>query len=132
MKRHLLIGCFACVLGIATMSHGQAIPTASRTGSIQVGVGGMFTNPDYAQQYIKGLTFYADYEFLHNSAERMNALLARLSQNHRGRTEAPHAIEIVALVERVAAQRKGQHPVVTSGVRRKNMNGLGLTTRSVR
>ena len=54
---------------------------------------------------------------LHNSAERMNALLARLSQNHRGRTEAPHAIEIVALVERVAAQRKSQHPVLTSGVR---------------
>jgi putative PEP-CTERM system histidine kinase len=54
---------------------------------------------------------------LQNSAERMNALLARLSQNHRGRTEAPHAIEVVALVERVAGQRKGQHPVVTSGVR---------------
>ncbi|NYT41172.1 PEP-CTERM system histidine kinase PrsK [Sphingomonas sp. R-74633] len=54
---------------------------------------------------------------LHNSAERMNALLARLSQNHRGRSEAPHAIEIVALIERVAGQRKGQHPVVTSGVR---------------
>lgn len=54
---------------------------------------------------------------LQNSAERMNALLARLSQNHRGRSEAPHAIEIVTLVERVAGQRTGQHPVVTSGVR---------------
>lgn len=54
---------------------------------------------------------------LQNSAERMNGLLARLSQNHRGRSEAPHATEIVALVERVAGQRKGQHPVVTSGVR---------------
>ncbi|MBQ1498280.1 MAG: PEP-CTERM system histidine kinase PrsK [Sphingomonas sp.] len=54
---------------------------------------------------------------LQSSAERMNGLLARLSQHHRGRSEAPHAIEIVALVERVAAQRRGQHPVVTSGVR---------------
>jgi opacity protein-like surface antigen len=66
LKRHIFIGCFACVLGIATMSHAQAIPTASRTGSIQAGIGGMFTSPDYAQQYIKGLTFYADYDFLHN------------------------------------------------------------------
>ena len=54
---------------------------------------------------------------LQSSAERMNGLLARLSQHHRGRSEAPHAIEIVALVERVASQRRGQHPVVTSGVR---------------
>ncbi|HWU95337.1 MAG TPA: XrtA/PEP-CTERM system histidine kinase PrsK, partial [Sphingomonas sp.] len=54
---------------------------------------------------------------LQSSAERMNGLLARLSQHHRGRPEAPHAIEVVALVERVAGQRKGQHPVVTSGVR---------------
>lgn len=53
---------------------------------------------------------------LQNSAERMNALLARLSQHHRGRAETPHAIEVVALVERVAGQRKGQHPVVTAGV----------------
>jgi hypothetical protein len=66
LKRHILIGCFACVLGFATMLQGQAIPTASRTGSIQVGVGVMTTSPDYAQQYIKGLTFYADYGFLHN------------------------------------------------------------------
>lgn len=54
---------------------------------------------------------------LQNSAERMNALLARLSQHHRGRAEAPHAIEVVALVERVVNQRKGQHPVLVSGVR---------------
>ncbi len=54
---------------------------------------------------------------LKDSAERMNALLARLSQHHRGRAEAPHAIEVVALVERVARQRGGQHPVTTSGVR---------------
>ncbi len=54
---------------------------------------------------------------LQSSAERMNGLLARLSQHHRSRSDAPHAIEVVALVERVAAQRKGQHPVVTVGVR---------------
>lgn len=51
---------------------------------------------------------------LQNSAERMNALLARLSQHHRGRTEAPHAVEIAPLVERVAAQRRDEHPVLAS------------------
>ncbi|MES2986439.1 MAG: XrtA/PEP-CTERM system histidine kinase PrsK [Pseudomonadota bacterium] len=54
---------------------------------------------------------------LKDSAERMNALLARLSQIHRGRTEAPHACEIVPLVERVAASRRAQHPVTTAGTR---------------
>jgi opacity protein-like surface antigen len=70
LKRHTLIGCLAGVLGLATMSHAQAIPTASRIGSIQVGAGVMFTKPDYAQTYLKGVTFFADYEFYHNlSAE---------------------------------------------------------------
>lgn len=54
---------------------------------------------------------------LKDSAERMNALLARLSQNHRSRSEAPHATEIVPLVERVAAARRGQHPVLVAGLR---------------
>jgi hypothetical protein len=64
LKRHTYIGCFACVLSLATLSHAQAVPTASRYGSIQVGVGGMIGNPDYAQTYIKGLTFYGDFDFM--------------------------------------------------------------------
>jgi opacity protein-like surface antigen len=63
LKRHNLIGCFACVLGMATMCYGQAIPTASRVGQIQAGVGGFVLDPDFAQQNIEGLTFYADYDF---------------------------------------------------------------------
>ncbi|WP_404336424.1 XrtA/PEP-CTERM system histidine kinase PrsK [Sphingomonas sp. MMS12-HWE2-04] len=54
---------------------------------------------------------------LQESAERMNALLARLSQHHRGRAEAPHAVEIVPLVERVAKAKRSQHPVATAGAR---------------
>lgn len=54
---------------------------------------------------------------LKESAERMNALLARLSQHHRARSEAPHAIEIMPVVERLAAARRRQHPVTVSGVR---------------
>jgi opacity protein-like surface antigen len=70
LKRHILIACFAGVLSVATMAHSQAIPTASRIGSIQAGAGVMFTKPDYAQTYLKGVTFFADYEFYRNfSAE---------------------------------------------------------------
>jgi len=54
---------------------------------------------------------------LKESAERMNALLARLSQHHRGRSEAPHAIEVMPLVEKLAAARRRQHPVTLSGAR---------------
>lgn len=71
-----------------------------------------------AERHADKPEFRADMvETLKDSAERMNALLARLSQHHRGRAEAPHAIEVVALVERVAARRRGQHPVTTAGVR---------------
>jgi putative PEP-CTERM system histidine kinase len=53
---------------------------------------------------------------LKDSAERMNALLARLSQHHRGRSEAPHAVQIHALVQRLASERSRQHPIQISGV----------------
>lgn len=53
---------------------------------------------------------------LKDSADRMNALLARLSQHHRGRSEAPHAIEVQAVVHRAATSRARQHPVHVSGV----------------
>lgn len=52
---------------------------------------------------------------LQESAERMNALLARLSQNHRSRTEPLQQVDIVPLVARVAARNSGQHPVAIIG-----------------
>jgi hypothetical protein len=66
LKRHTLIGCFACVFSLATMSYGQAIPTASRVGSIQFGIGGTLTNPDFGQSKIEQITFYGDYDFKFN------------------------------------------------------------------
>lgn len=69
MKRHNLVGCLACVLGLATISFGQAIPTASRVGQIQAGIGGFVLNPDFGQSDIQGLTFYADFDF----AQRLGA-----------------------------------------------------------
>lgn len=53
---------------------------------------------------------------LKDSAERMNALLARLSQHHRGRSEAPHAIEVQPVIRRAATMRARQHPVNISGI----------------
>jgi putative PEP-CTERM system histidine kinase len=53
---------------------------------------------------------------LKDSAERMNALLARLSQHHRGRSETPHAVEVLHLVQRAASTRARQHPVAIAGL----------------
>ena len=66
MKRQTLIGCFACVLSMSTWLHAQAVPTASRLGSIQVGVAGTLTNPDFAQSNIGQITFYGDFDLPHN------------------------------------------------------------------
>lgn len=66
LKRHLLFGCFACVLSLATLAHGQAVPTASRGGSISAGIGGVVSNPDYGQSNIEGLTFWSDFDFLYH------------------------------------------------------------------
>lgn len=63
MKLHTLIGCFACVLGLTTWSHAQAVPTAARSGSLQVGGGVTYARPDYGQKGIGGLSIYGDYDF---------------------------------------------------------------------
>jgi len=62
LKRHILVGCFACVLSLATWSHGQAIPTASRVGSIQLGAAGTYAIPDFGQHNIGQVTFYGDFD----------------------------------------------------------------------
>jgi len=68
LKRHTkIVGvASACLFGMATMLHSQALPTASRLGSIQVGAGWFYANPDFAQRNIQGMTFYSDINFPHN------------------------------------------------------------------
>lgn len=69
-----------------------------------------------AERHVDNPEFRADMvATLQDSAERMNALLARLSQHHRSRREAPHALEIIPVIERVAAARRRQHPVIVTG-----------------
>jgi hypothetical protein len=61
LKRHTLIGCFACVLSMTTWAHAQATPTASRVvGTIAVGTGWSILNPDFAQSHIGAITFWGD------------------------------------------------------------------------
>jgi hypothetical protein len=66
LKRHTSIGCLACVLSLATWLHAQAVPTASRAGSIQLGAGVTILSPDYANLYVKGISIYGDFDFSHN------------------------------------------------------------------
>ena len=52
---------------------------------------------------------------LQDSAAKLNALLARLSANPRGRGEAPVATPLLALAERIARARRATHPIVVTG-----------------
>jgi hypothetical protein len=47
----------------AHVSRAQAVPTATRTGSIQLGAGYSFASPDYGQKKIQGYTIYGSYDF---------------------------------------------------------------------
>lgn len=63
-------------------------------------------NPDFRVDMV---------ETLKDSAARMNALLARLSQHHRATPEPLQPVDVAALALRLAATRRAQHPVRVSG-----------------
>ena len=63
LKRHSIVGCFTCVLGLAGWSHAQAVPTAERTGVAQIGGGGSVASPDYSPNKIGGITVYGTLDF---------------------------------------------------------------------
>ena len=52
---------------------------------------------------------------LRNSVDRMNDLLARLSQHNRSRAEEPRPTAIKALVDAIAAGRRAAHPIRVFG-----------------
>jgi signal transduction histidine kinase len=52
---------------------------------------------------------------LRDSADRMNVLLARLSQHHNTSAEPPRALDLRALAERVARRWRAQGPVAVTG-----------------
>ncbi len=52
---------------------------------------------------------------LNESAGRMNALLAKLSQHHQARAEPMTPVVLHRLADMVTAKRKGHHPIILSG-----------------
>ena len=64
MKRHSLVGWFACVFGLSVFAHTQAVPTASRPGALQLGAGITYVQPDYAQSNDMGPYFYGTFDFM--------------------------------------------------------------------
>jgi opacity protein-like surface antigen len=51
------------LLGGASALYSQAVPTASRTGDVQIGAGYSIARPDYVQQTFPGFGAYADFDF---------------------------------------------------------------------
>ncbi|MCP3735160.1 PEP-CTERM system histidine kinase PrsK [Sphingomonas sp. RP10(2022)] len=69
-----------------------------------------------AERHADNPAFRADMvETLKDSAARMNALLARLSQHHRTVPEAVQTVDVAALALRLAASRRAQHEVRVTG-----------------
>jgi hypothetical protein len=60
-----LIGRLALLflLGGASVLYSQAVPTASRTGDVQIGADYSIARPDYVQQTFPGFAAYADFDF---------------------------------------------------------------------
>jgi hypothetical protein len=53
----------AFLLGGASILYGQATPTASRAGDVQIGIGYCIGVPDYVHQTFPGFAAYADFDF---------------------------------------------------------------------
>jgi putative PEP-CTERM system histidine kinase len=52
---------------------------------------------------------------LNISVDKMNDLLARLSQHNRGRTDGPRTVSLRAIADAVAANKRGGHPIHVDG-----------------
>ena len=69
-----------------------------------------------AERHADNPAFRADMvATLKDSAARMNALLARLSQHHGGRSERVAPVALDGMIDRLAAARRAQHPVAIVG-----------------
>ncbi len=56
-----------CLVSLAvTRLHGQATPTASRSGDLQIGAMFNIAYPDYRPNTFKGYGFYTTYDFMYN------------------------------------------------------------------
>ena len=66
-----------------------------------------------AEKHAENPAFRADMvATLKDSADKMNALLARLSQHNNGRAEAPRPVPVRQVIEGVATAKRLLHPIV--------------------
>lgn len=69
-----------------------------------------------AERHADNPEFQADMiATLNSSTAKMNDLLARLSQHHKGRSEEPRAVALGEMVVRMAAARRSAHPIIVAG-----------------
>ncbi|MGR6329715.1 XrtA/PEP-CTERM system histidine kinase PrsK [Sphingomonas sp. XXL09] len=69
-----------------------------------------------AERHADNPAFRADMiATLQDSAARMNALLARLSQHHQGGTEPVQPVDVGTLAARLAERRRAQHSIEVAG-----------------
>ncbi|HEY5381525.1 MAG TPA: outer membrane beta-barrel protein [Acidobacteriaceae bacterium] len=62
MNRFLVLLVAAGLLAAAPLSHGQALPTATRLADLQIGGGYTLANSDYVPNRIRGFMFYGDFD----------------------------------------------------------------------
>jgi hypothetical protein len=62
LKKIMAIASLGCMLSLTSFAHGQALPTATGRGGLQVGGGYAIASPDYAQRKIQGFTIYGDFD----------------------------------------------------------------------
>jgi opacity protein-like surface antigen len=63
LKTCLTIASFTAALYLTAAAGGQALPTAVAKGTLQVGVGWSYVEPDYGRKAIQGVTAFGDYDF---------------------------------------------------------------------
>jgi opacity protein-like surface antigen len=63
LKTLMMAGALASVLCLTSLGRAQALPTATANGSLQIGAGYTYANPDYGQKSIMGASGFADFDF---------------------------------------------------------------------
>ena len=63
MKWPSVLGLIACAFGFSILAHAQAVPTASRWGTLQLGTGATLVSTDYTPEKAEGVTVYGDFDF---------------------------------------------------------------------
>lgn len=62
MRKSFLFA-LSLLAGTASAAWGQALPTASRAGDLQIGGGYVIAQPDYGNKRFNGYSIYADFDF---------------------------------------------------------------------